>query len=72
LISFVGHTLAARTLVWWCGRFSRRTRLGDLLQSIDTSDLVGLRGRALLALSALPDWARQSKMRVADYFSHKG
>lgn len=46
----------------------------DLLQSIATSDIVGLRDRALLALMTYT-FARVGaavQMRVADYFSHKG
>ena len=47
---------------------------GDLLQSIDIADVVGLRDRALLALMTYT-FARVGaavQMRVADYFSHKG
>jgi site-specific recombinase XerD len=46
----------------------------ELLQSIDTADLVGLRDRALLALM-IYTFARVSaavQMRVADYFAQKG
>ena len=47
---------------------------GDLLQSIDIGDVVGLRDRALLALMTYT-FARVGaavQMRVADYFSHRG
>jgi site-specific recombinase XerD len=46
----------------------------ELLQSIDTADLIGLRDRALLALMTYT-FARVGaavQMRVADYFSHRG
>jgi site-specific recombinase XerD len=46
----------------------------ELLQSIDTADLIGLRDRALLALMTYT-FARVGaavQMRVAGYFSHKG